>query len=140
MPQVAMHAPRVPLIWRYLLTCSHCATIIKMVGVPSEGSPVNVISRQAIRKAQRQHPDATEWLENWWLVAKTARWRSLRDARVPYPATDQVGQGLVFNVRGNKYRFIVGVRYATEERGGTLFIKQFLTHAEYDKGSWKGER
>jgi mRNA interferase HigB len=100
---------------------------------------MNVISRPTIRQAQRQYPDAAEWLENWWQVAKAAQWRSLHDVRVPYPAADQVGRCLVFNVRGNRYRLIVGVRYATDEHGGTLFVKAFVTHAEYNRGAWKGD-
>jgi mRNA interferase HigB len=100
---------------------------------------VNIISRPAIRRAQQAHPDAAEWLENWWQVAKAAQWQNLQDVRVPYPATDQVGRCLVFNVRGNTYRFIVGVRYATSDHGGTLFVKHFLTHAEYNKEAWKRE-
>ena len=99
---------------------------------------MNVISRPAIREAQQQYPDATDWLENWWQVAKLAQWQSLHDVHATYPAADQVGRCLVFNVRGNKDRLIVGVTYATEERGGTLFVKGFLTHAEYTKGHWKG--
>ena len=98
---------------------------------------MNVISRPAIRAAQRRHSDIADWLDHWWQVAKLARWQSLHDVRVTYPASDQVGHCLVFNVRGNKYRFIVGVSYASEERGGTLFIKHFLTHAEYTKGQWR---
>lgn len=100
---------------------------------------MNVIARPAIREAQRRHPDAADWLDGWWRVAKSAQWRSLADVRVTYPATDQVGRCLVFNVCGNKYRFIVGVRYATDERGGTLFVQRFLSHADYSKGQWKGE-
>ena len=64
---------------------------------------------------------------------------SAEHVRVPYPATDQVGRCLVFNVRGKTYRFIVGVRYATDDHGGTLFVKHFLTHAEYNKEAWKRE-
>jgi mRNA interferase HigB len=100
---------------------------------------VNIISRPAIRLAQQAHPDTAEWLENWWQVAKAAQWQNLNDVRVTYPAADQVGRCLVFNVRGNTYRFIVGVRYATSDRGGTLFVKHFLTHAEYNKEAWKRE-
>jgi mRNA interferase HigB len=98
---------------------------------------VNIISRPAIRRAQLAHPDAAEWLESWWQVAKAAQWQNLSDVRVPYPATDQVGGCLVFNVRGKRYRFIVGVRYAASDRGGTLFVKHFLTHAEYNNDAWK---
>jgi len=49
---------------------------------------------------------------------------------------DQVGSCLVFNATGAR-RLIVGVRYASEARGGTLFVKHFITHADYDKGHWK---
>ena len=54
-----------------------------------------------------------------------------------YPSADQVGGCLVFDACGNRYRLIVGVVYADETKGGTLFVKQFLTHAQYDKGKWK---
>jgi len=39
----------------------------------------------------------------------------------------------VFNIRGNNYRLICGVAYANRWVKGTLFVKLFLTHAEYDK-------
>jgi mRNA interferase HigB len=100
---------------------------------------MNVISRPAIRAAQNQHPEARDWLDEWWVIAKAARWESLHNVQAVYPKTDQVGGCLVFNVRGNRYRFIVGVAYATEDKGGTLFVKHFLTHAEYSKDDWKGD-
>lgn len=34
-------------------------------------------------------------------------------------------------------RLIVGYIYADESKGGTLFVKDFLTHAQYDQGRWK---
>ena len=43
----------------------------------------------------------------------------------------------MFNVCGTKFRFIVKVSYANQWTGGTLFVKHFLTHAEYDKDRWK---
>ena len=100
---------------------------------------MNVISRPAIREAQRRHPDAADWLENWWQVAKTTQWESVGHVRATYASADQIGRCLVFNVHGNRYRLIVGVRYARGDRGGTLFIKHLLTHAEYNKGRWMGD-
>ena len=44
---------------------------------------------------------------------------------------------LVFNIRGNNYRLICGVAYANHWVKGTLFVKHFLPHAEYDKDAWK---
>ena len=98
---------------------------------------MNVISRPAVDRAIERHRDAAKWLNAWWKIAKSERWSTLAEVRSTYPATDQVGSCLVFNVLGNKYRLIVAVRYATIVRGGTIFVKHFLRHAEYNKDNWK---
>ena len=98
---------------------------------------MHIIARPALEKAIGKHTDASAWLRNWWRVVNTERWGSLADVRAAYPATDQVECCLVFNVRGNKYRLICRVTYANEWQRGTLLVKRFLTHAEYDKDVWK---
>jgi mRNA interferase HigB len=100
---------------------------------------MNIISRRAIRNAQQRHPDAANWLDNWWDIVSKRQWENLHQVRADYPGTDQVGSCLVFNVCGNKYRFICGVTYAGQWAGGTLYVKHFLTHAEYDKNKWKAD-
>lgn len=40
-----------------------------------------------------------------------------------------------FNIKGNKYRLIVGIDYASS----TVFYKYLLTHADYDKDKWKND-
>ena len=55
---------------------------------------------------------------------------SLSDIKVDFPATDYVGnQHYVFNIRGNKYRLIVVVKFTI----GHIFIRFVGTHSEYDK-------
>lgn len=98
---------------------------------------MHVISRPAIQEAMDRHHGAAGWLRQWWQLAAKSRWRSLHDVREVYPGVDQVGQCLVFNACGNRYRLIVGVKYADALQRGTLWVKHFLTHAEYDKGRWK---
>lgn len=39
----------------------------------------------------------------------------------------------VFNISGNRYRLIVLIDYTYQE----IYIRQVLTHAEYDKNNWK---
>jgi len=97
---------------------------------------MDTISRPAVDNAIARHPQSATWLNAWWQRAKTEQWTSLDDIRRTYPQTDQVGSCLVFNANAGR-RLIVGVRYATDSRGGTLFVKHFLTHAEYDKDDWK---
>jgi len=100
---------------------------------------MHVISRQALRLAQRRHADAAAWLDAWWNTAKRTRWESLAQVRADYASADQVGSCLVFNACGNRYRLICGVTYANQWTQGTLFVKHFLTHAEYDRGRWKAD-
>jgi mRNA interferase HigB len=98
---------------------------------------MHVISRPAIQQAIQRHPDAAGWLEKWWQNANQERWESLQGVRALYPAADQVDCCLIFNACGNKYRLIVRVSFANPWTGGTLLIKHFLTHAEYDKNEWR---
>ena len=98
---------------------------------------MHIIARPAITNAKLVYPDASKWLNAWWILASKANWESIDDVRVNYPKADQVGRCLVFDACGTKYRFILKVRYANQWTNGTLFVKHFLTHAEYDKNRWK---
>ncbi len=97
---------------------------------------MNVISSPKVLAAIERHPESSGWLDAWWKTAKSSQWLSLHGVRLVYPATDQVGGCLVFNAP-RACRLIVGVIWADESRNGTLFVKHFLTHAEYDKNKWK---
>jgi len=100
---------------------------------------MHVISRPAIKAAASRHPGAAGWLEQWWRHTAGAQWESLQDVREVYPFADQVGRCLVFNACGNRFRLIVGVKYADDVQRGTLWVEHFLTHAEYNKEDWKGD-
>jgi mRNA interferase HigB len=98
---------------------------------------MHVIARPTIRAFCAKHADARDWLENWWRIASKARWQKLEDVRRIYQSADQAGSCLVFNCKGAAYRLIVRVSYANRHTRGTLLVKHFLTHAEYNKNNWK---
>lgn len=76
------------------------------------------------------HGDSQVALERWYDIAETAEWRNLSDIKVDFPTTDYVGnQRYVFNIKGNKYRLIVVVKFTI----GHIFIRFVGTHAEYEK-------
>ncbi len=50
-----------------------------------------------------------------------------------YRHADVVGNKTVFNIKGNAYRLITAIHYDR----GRIYIRELLTHAEYDKGDWK---
>ena len=94
---------------------------------------VRIISKAAITEFSKTHQDALEPLLHWHRITKRAAWRYLADVRADFPHADAVGTLTVFNIRGNKYRLISGIKY----RWQIVYIRHILTHAEYDKGKWK---
>ena len=97
---------------------------------------MHIIARPAIEEAKQHYPTAASWLDDWWAIASKAAWTRLKDVRVLYRDADEVGQCLVFNVCGNDFRLICRMSYANQWTDGTLLVKHFLTHAEYDKKKW----
>jgi mRNA interferase HigB len=94
---------------------------------------VNVISKRGLFARAAKYPDAQTALQVWFDTANAADWKSLEDVRKAYPATDMVGDLAIFNIRGNHYRLIVRMVWKYKR----IYVKAFLTHAEYDRGWWK---
>jgi mRNA interferase HigB len=94
---------------------------------------VHIISRKRLLEAVAVHSDLSAPLDAWYRIAKTKSWRSLQDVRETMPSADAVGKYTVFNIKGNAFRLIAEINYAT----GRLYIRHILTHAAYDKGGWK---
>jgi mRNA interferase HigB len=85
-----------------------------------------------------KRPDAQQPLRGWFKTALAAQWRSLNDVRRIFPHADGIkaedGDVLtVFNIRGNKYRLVVRIRYDWQ----LINIRCVLTHPDYDQGKWR---
>ncbi len=94
---------------------------------------MRVISKNVLLERSAKHPDARSALQVWLDTAERADWRSLEDIRRTFPSTDMVGPLAVFNIKGNRYRLIVRMAFHARK----IYIKEFLTHGEYDKEFWK---
>jgi mRNA interferase HigB len=76
--------------------------------------------------------------ENWFKLARKARWRNFQETRATFGQTD-VATGdtgrtaTLFDIGGNKYRVVAHVDY----RRQTVKIEVVMDHREYDKGLWK---
>jgi mRNA interferase HigB len=100
--------------------------------------PVQLANITAIERFARKHRDAAAWLANWIEIVVDATWRSLRDVRQQFPSADGVPlkSGVVvtvFNVKGNEYRLLTIISYASQR----ITVYDVLTHAEYNKEKWK---
>jgi len=58
---------------------------------------------------------------------------NLDELRVTFPTADRVGDLVVFNIGGNKYRLIASIHFNRSK----VYIRHVLTHQEYDRGGWK---
>lgn len=96
---------------------------------------MRIISYKTLREASKKHPDLKQSLDDWYKIASKANWNSLEEVRKVFPHADAVGNFTIFNIKGNRYRLIVGIDYIRN----TIFIKYVLTHAEYDKEAWKND-
>jgi len=94
---------------------------------------MHVISFRRLREFFSKYRDSESSLTAWHKTAKKAGWQNLAELKSVYPSADLVGEYVVFNIRGNKYRLIARINY----RSQTLFIRGVMSHEEYDLGKWK---
>jgi mRNA interferase HigB len=94
---------------------------------------VHIISRKKLKEAALRHVEIEAALDAWFRIAKKALWGNLADVRRTFASADAVEKWTIFNIRGNKYRVFTEINY----RFRRIYIRQVLTHAEYDLEKWK---
>jgi mRNA interferase HigB len=101
---------------------------------------MNVIKRKTLAAFWTKLPESKVPLDRWYKISRKARWSSFEDAKSSFPATDvykcKKGKtATIFDVGGNKFRVIALIDYTRQ----TMLVTHVLTHAEYDKDTWKAE-
>jgi mRNA interferase HigB len=76
-------------------------------------------------------------LRAWYthVNSKTVSWNSWGDVKAEFGNASLIGSCAVFNIGGNKFRFVVRILYPSQK----VFVLKVMTHAEYDQGGWKDE-
>ena len=95
---------------------------------------MRIIAKGRLMALATGYGDCLPQVAAWYSIAKAAQWQNLAEVRQTFRSADVVGDKTVFNIKGNDYRLIVHIRY----EAGIIYIKDLLTHADYDKGKWKG--
>ena len=94
---------------------------------------MHIIARKALRQFWEKHPDSQSPLSRWYQVVSKSKFSSFNELRATFPSVDKVGNLIVFNIGGNKYRLIASIHF----NRGKIYIRHVLTHSEYDRGAWK---
>jgi len=94
-----------------------------------------IISFKKLRQFWQRpgNADAETPLSAWYQAVKASSWARFADIRKTYAHADLVGNKVVFNIGGNKYRLIVVIDY----EGHKVFVRHVLDHEEYDEEEWK---
>ena len=96
---------------------------------------MHLIAISRLREAAANFPDIATQIEDWNEIVKVASWQNLTEVQQTYSSAEAVGNFTVFNIKGNKYRLILGIDYEIQ----VAYFKYFLTHSEYDKELWKND-
>ena len=96
---------------------------------------MHIISPKTLKEFWLEHPDSESALRGWVVRVNEAKWRNFAEVRADFPAADLVGRLTVFNIGGNDYRLIVRVEFWLQK----VFVRQILTHSDYDKERWKND-
>lgn len=91
---------------------------------------MRIIARSTLRDYWEVHPDVEDALKTWYYEASCAEWQSPADVKEAHRNASIIANNrVVFNIKGNKYRLIVAIRYDI----GIIFIRFIGTHTEYDQ-------
>ena len=94
---------------------------------------MHVISKKKLKDFWGRHPDSRKPLEAWFKIVRAGRYRSWHELTATFPKADKVGDRVVFDIGGNKYRLIVVVHFNRLK----VYVRHILTHGEYDQRGWK---
>ena len=94
---------------------------------------MHVITRKRLNEYAALHPTATSGLAHWYQLMKQNNYPNFPALKRAFPHADQVHGLTVFNIGGNKARLIAAIHY----NRGKVYIRNVLSHAEYDTGKWK---
>ncbi len=97
---------------------------------------MKVLGKPIIDAFSRKHADASGALRAWVqeVEFETTTWKDSHDIKARYSSASFLSDNVViFNIKGNKYRLEVRVKYVL----GVVRVLDVNTHAEYDKKNKK---
>ncbi|HMN31253.1 MAG TPA: type II toxin-antitoxin system HigB family toxin [Caldilineaceae bacterium] len=94
---------------------------------------MQIISRKALRSFWVRYPESEPPLTRWYKIMEQSTFGNFAELRATFPSADVVGELVGFNIGGNKYRLIASIHF----NRGKVYVRQVLTHNEYNQGTWK---
>ncbi len=100
---------------------------------------MRIISKARLKKfwESPNHANSEDPLRAWYTHVgnRTVAWQSWGDVKADFGSASHVGNCVIFNIGGNKYRLVTRILYPSQK----VFILKVMTHKDYDQDKWKKE-
>ena len=73
--------------------------------------------------------DSEDPLKSWYAVTKESSWDHFAQVKDQFRSASAVGERVVFNIAGNKYRLVAYINYGLH----VVYVRFVGTHKEYDE-------
>ena len=91
---------------------------------------MRISNKEVLDVFMDKHADTRSPINKWVEVVENSHFKNHNELKNIFPSADFVGNSrYVFNIKGNKYRFVVMVLFIN----GSMEIRFCGTHPEYDK-------
>jgi mRNA interferase HigB len=91
---------------------------------------LRIVTFARIQNFGSKYPDADIALRDWYTKVKQYNWETLNDVKDSFNHADSVvNNRIFFDIKGNKYRLVAIVIYASQK----VYIRFIGTHKQYDK-------
>ncbi|MDR1554367.1 MAG: type II toxin-antitoxin system HigB family toxin [Prevotellaceae bacterium] len=91
---------------------------------------MRIVTFRIIQEYANRHPDSDTPLREWYKKAKESEWKCFADIKQTFNSADSIGNNrFVFNIKGNDYRLIAIVIFASQK----VYVRFTGTHSGYDK-------
>ena len=95
---------------------------------------MRVISKTRLNEFSLTHPRAASPLGSWHTLVSKNAFADFNALKATFGASvDYVDPLFVFDIGGNKFRLVVAIHFNKQR----CYMRHILTHAEYDRGTWK---
>jgi mRNA interferase HigB len=94
---------------------------------------MHVIARKPLREFWERHPESEGPLARWFKIVEQTEFQNFEALPSTFPTADQVGDLIVFNIGGNRYRLVAAIHFNRRK----VDVRRVLTHEEYDRGDWR---
>ena len=91
---------------------------------------MRVIARKTLKLFWEKYQDAEQPLKTWYEIVRSSIWNKPSDIKEIFRSADIISNNrVIFNIKGNKYRLIVKIKYDFK----IIYIRFIGTHEEYNK-------